>query len=207
MNWDNLNRNIKEGETPLAEIHEAGIPKIENLRKERKLTEIIINDLLDRYPRIFAHQDLHLKNIIYNECKDSVTFVDWEMAGYGVLPLELAKITDDYGGLHVDEGYRRQWIKLYLELEQVKEKMTPNLDGNIEKMIPNSEIDQLYRDVIRGHAAIKFTFVSYGMSMMSTKQAKDEKGKMLDTLKEWYLSYLNDKNEIMTFNDGFSQLI
>lgn len=75
-------------------------------------------------PVVFCHNDLLLKNIIYNEGKGSVHFIDHEYAMYNYEHFEIGNHFCEYAGVddvdfsrYPDKTYQLDWIRYYLECQ------------------------------------------------------------------------------------------
>ncbi|CAG4964819.1 unnamed protein product [Parnassius apollo] len=74
-------------------------------------------------PIVFAHNDLLLGNVIYNESKGTVSFIDYEYAAYNYQAFDIANHFNEYVGLSIDDidynrypskEYQMFWIRTYL---------------------------------------------------------------------------------------------
>ncbi|CAH2091915.1 unnamed protein product [Euphydryas editha] len=75
-------------------------------------------------PIVFAHNDLLLGNVIYDESKGKISFIDYEYASYNYQAFDIANHFNEFVGLSIDDiDYKRHpskdfqinWIKNYLE--------------------------------------------------------------------------------------------
>lgn len=73
-------------------------------------------------PVIFSHNDLLLKNVIYNKEKDEVTFIDYEYADYNYQAYDIGNHFCEFAGvekydpnLYPDKEFQMRWLKVYLE--------------------------------------------------------------------------------------------
>lgn len=73
-------------------------------------------------PVVFSHNDLLLKNVIYNEEKEEVTFIDYEYADYNYQALDIGNHFCEFAGvdkyepnLYPDKEFQLKWLKEYLE--------------------------------------------------------------------------------------------
>ncbi|XP_061166871.1 ethanolamine kinase 1-like [Saccostrea echinata] len=97
------------------------IPPKENLEAELLELEQCIESL--GYPTVFSHNDLLLKNIIYNKEEGKVTFIDQEYGMYNYQPFDIGNHFCEYAGigevtdysLYPDKEYQLSWIREYLE--------------------------------------------------------------------------------------------
>ncbi|XP_068628045.1 ethanolamine kinase [Battus philenor] len=110
---------------------------------ERLKSRLIRNES----PIVFAHNDLLLGNVIYNQSKGTVSFIDYEYAAYNYQAFDIANHFNEYVGLSIDDidynrypnkEYQVFWISTYLSEYLNKEK--PN-DTEVEKLY--NEVQQL----------------------------------------------------------------
>ncbi|CAG9859427.1 unnamed protein product [Phyllotreta striolata] len=90
----------------------------EELRRVKSAVET------SRVPIVFAHNDLLLGNVIYNEQLCNVTFIDYEYAALNYQPFDIANhfaefvgLAEplDYDSLYPDKEFQQNWIRIYLE--------------------------------------------------------------------------------------------
>ncbi|XP_033217369.1 ethanolamine kinase 1 isoform X2 [Belonocnema kinseyi] len=93
-------------------------------------------------PVVYAHNDLLLGNILYDEKKNSVTFIDFEYTAYNYQAFDIANHFAEFVGtdhpdysLYPDKNLQKAWLKIYLEAY--------NKTDNIME----EDVDQLYREV------------------------------------------------------------
>ncbi|XP_043498263.1 ethanolamine kinase 1 [Polistes fuscatus] len=91
---------------------------------------------------VYAHNDLLLANVIYNEKENSVTFIDYEYTAYNYQAFDIANHFAEFAGvdfpdysLYPEECLQKAWLKIYL-------KSYYNTND-----IPEDEINQLYNQV------------------------------------------------------------
>lgn len=72
-------------------------------------------------PLVFCHNDLLLKNIVYNEEKSSVCFIDFEYADINYQAFDIANhfcefagVTDFQPDLYPSEEFQLEWLRNYL---------------------------------------------------------------------------------------------
>ncbi|VVD05714.1 unnamed protein product [Leptidea sinapis] len=74
-------------------------------------------------PLVFAHNDLLLRNVIYNDCQGIVSFIDYEYAAYNYQAYDIANHFNEFVGLSIDnidyaiypsEEFQKSWIRTYL---------------------------------------------------------------------------------------------
>ncbi|KAL2725660.1 ethanolamine kinase 1 isoform X1 [Vespula squamosa] len=93
-------------------------------------------------PIVYAHNDLLLANIIYNQKDNSVTFIDYEYTGYNYQAFDIANHFIEFAGiespdysLYPEESLQKAWLKIYLQ------------SYNKVNNVLESEINQLYDQV------------------------------------------------------------
>ncbi|XP_033196472.1 ethanolamine kinase 1 [Bombus vosnesenskii] len=91
---------------------------------------------------VFAHNDLLLGNVLYNEKKMSVTFIDFEYTGYNYQAYDIANHFAEFAGidnpdysLYPEEQLQKAWLNIYLQ------------EYNNVKCVPQNEINLLYLQV------------------------------------------------------------
>ncbi|XP_072418387.1 ethanolamine kinase 1 isoform X1 [Chiloscyllium punctatum] len=91
-------------------------------------------------PVVLCHNDLLCKNIIYNEIKGHVRFIDYEYAGYNYQAFDIGNHFNEFAGvnevdysLYPAKNVQLQWLKCYLEaLKEYKGISTEVTDEEIE---------------------------------------------------------------------------
>ncbi len=73
-------------------------------------------------PVVFCHNDLLLKNIIYDSDKKSVTFIDFEYADYNYQAFDIGNHFCEFAGvdtynpsLYPSKEFQMRWLRNYLE--------------------------------------------------------------------------------------------
>ncbi|KAK1128529.1 hypothetical protein K0M31_002987 [Melipona bicolor] len=91
---------------------------------------------------VFAHNDLLLANVLYNEKENSVTFIDFEYTGYNYQAFDIANHFAEFAGvdspdysLYPEEQLQKAWLNIYLQ------------EYNNVKRVPENEINLLYLQV------------------------------------------------------------
>lgn len=106
-------------------------------------------------PIVFCHNDLLMKNIIYDSISKSVSFIDFEYGDYNYQAFDIANHFCEYQGMDPiridlipDFEYQRIWLNKYLSAFK---KFSNETAGrrNKEMMVTESEILQLYRQVCK----------------------------------------------------------
>lgn len=107
-----------------------------NLEKQNRFTRLIPtkrelelefeqlrNELSSlRSPIVLSHNDLLLGNVIYNQKKNNVTFIDYEYASYNYQAFDIGNHFAEFAGVsdvdysrYPSEDFQRDWIRIYLE--------------------------------------------------------------------------------------------
>ncbi|BFZ15905.1 hypothetical protein BsWGS_18945 [Bradybaena similaris] len=123
-------------------IFETEIPTRSELQQE--LLEIVDN--LDSHcmPIVFSHNDLLLKNIIYNPEKDAVHFIDYEYAFYNYEAYDIGNHFAEYAGMAVvnydlypSPEEQLPWLRYYLECKAKAE-------GKSDREVTDRDVERLY---------------------------------------------------------------
>ncbi|XP_069133740.1 ethanolamine kinase 1-like [Argopecten irradians] len=94
-------------------------------------------------PIVYAHNDLLVGNVIYNEKADKVTFIDHEYGMFNYQPYDIGNHFCEFAGveevdysLYPDKEYQMGWLRSYLQAwNQANRKSTD---------IPQSELETFY---------------------------------------------------------------
>lgn len=79
---------------------------------------------INPYPTVFSHNDLLSANIIYNEQKDQVYFIDYEYGSYNYRGFDIANHFCEFAGFEGDyskypnEEFQRAWLAEYWSSHQ-----------------------------------------------------------------------------------------
>ncbi|KAK2161565.1 hypothetical protein NP493_1576g00005 [Ridgeia piscesae] len=80
-------------------------------------------------PVVFCHNDLLPANIVYDEKKGVLAFIDFEYAGFNYEGLAIGNHFAEYIGvedidcnLYPDREYQLQWLRTYLEFKAVQQR-------------------------------------------------------------------------------------
>ncbi|XP_076748938.1 ethanolamine kinase 1 isoform X2 [Xylocopa sonorina] len=91
---------------------------------------------------VFAHNDLLLGNVLYNQKENSVTFIDFEYTAYNYQAYDIANHFAEFAGidnpdysLYPEEQLQKAWINVYLQ------------EYNNVNCVPESDINLLYSQV------------------------------------------------------------
>ncbi|XP_076287931.1 ethanolamine kinase 1 [Lasioglossum baleicum] len=91
---------------------------------------------------VFAHNDLLLGNVLYNQEENIVTFIDFEYTAYNYQPFDIANHFAEFAGidnpdysLYPEENLQKAWLSIYLQ------------EYNNVNYVPENEINLLYVQV------------------------------------------------------------
>ncbi|XP_031836550.1 ethanolamine kinase 1 isoform X2 [Nomia melanderi] len=122
---------------------------------------------------VFAHNDLLLANVLFNEKENIVTFIDFEYTAYNYQPFDIANHFAEFAGidnpdysLYPEECLQKAWLNIYLQ------------EYNNVNYVPENEINLLYVQVNKfvllshffwgcwgliqsEHSMIEFDFLEY----------------------------------------------
>ncbi|XP_067135744.1 ethanolamine kinase 1 isoform X2 [Centruroides vittatus] len=121
------------------------LPSKEVLKTEINKLEIHLSQLGS--PVVFCHNDLLLKNIIFNKEKGTVAFVDYEYADYNYQAFDIGNHFCEFAGVdtfvpenYPDRSFQIQWLQKYLEASYA-------LKYKDRREITNDEVEVLYIQV------------------------------------------------------------
>lgn len=91
-------------------------------------------------PIVFCHSDLLMNNIVYNEEKERVYFIDFEYATYNYEHFELGNHFAEYAGMEYNfsrcpgKPYQLDWLQYYLQQQAKHRGIDPELitDKDVE---------------------------------------------------------------------------
>ncbi|XP_028417088.1 probable ethanolamine kinase [Dendronephthya gigantea] len=100
--------------------------KKELLSKINVVDELkLLKDLLSEadVPLTYSHNDLLVKNIIYNKDEDKISFIDYEYGAYNFSAFDIGNHFNEFGGVVIDPDYslypgrefQMRWLRIYLE--------------------------------------------------------------------------------------------
>ncbi|XP_061434951.1 ethanolamine kinase 1-like, partial [Lethenteron reissneri] len=118
-------------------------------------------------PVVLCHNDLLVKNIIYNAEKGTVRFIDYEYASYNYQAYDIGNHFNEFAGvsdvdysLYPDKDLQLRWLRAYLEAYE-------ELTKNPSRSVGDADVHRLYVHVS------KFSLVShYFWGLWSLIQAK-----------------------------------
>ena len=110
------------------------------LKQDYQLLKAELEDLNSNV--VFAHNDLLLGNVIYNEKEDTVTFIDFEYTAYNYQAFDIANHFAEFAGidnpdysLYPEGELQKAWLSIYLQ------------EYNNVNYVPENEINLLYIQV------------------------------------------------------------
>ncbi|KAK3775594.1 hypothetical protein RRG08_020782 [Elysia crispata] len=161
-------------------VFEREIPSKAVLSKELDELVQVLEDL--RMDVVFSHNDLLLKNIIYNREKDVVHFIDYEYAFYNYEAFDIGNHFAEYAGmdevdynLYPSREEQLPWLRYYLEAKSKALKVKGSSDV---VTVTDKEVETLYIQVNKcacaahylwgvwsliqaAHSVIDFDYVGY----------------------------------------------
>ncbi|XP_015594955.1 ethanolamine kinase 1 [Cephus cinctus] len=124
-------------------------------------------------PVVYAHNDLLLGNILYNETENTVTFIDYEYAAYNYKAYDIANHFIEFAGienpdfsLYPEETLQRVWIRIYIQTynksSNVSEDDVTKLYISVNKFALLSHFFWGCWSLIQSqHSNIEFDFLEY----------------------------------------------
>jgi len=152
------------------------LPSIMDLRKEFEWMKTKLKEL--NSPLGFCHNDLLLANILYDQEKHSIHFIDFEYAGPNYLAYDIANHFCEFAGvddvdhsLYPNESFRRKWISVYLQT-YYKNTLVDNVE--LERLLEHVEMFSIAAHFFWGvwaliqaaNSSIPFDFLGYSISRL-----------------------------------------
>ncbi|XP_017875611.1 ethanolamine kinase [Ceratina calcarata] len=107
---------------------------------------------------VFAHNDLLLGNVLYNQKENSVTFIDFEYTAYNYQAFDIANHFAEFAGidnpdysLYPGEQLQKAWINIYLQ------------EYNDINCVPETEINLLFSQVNKFVLLSHFFWACWGL--------------------------------------------
>ncbi|EGI58768.1 Ethanolamine kinase 1 [Acromyrmex echinatior] len=121
------------------------IPSYAILEKEYQLLKSTLSKV--NSPVVFAHNDLLLGNILYNQKQESIVFIDYEYTAFNYQAFDIVNHFTEFAGfdepdysLYPDENFQKKWLKKYLQIYNatinVSEKDVDKLYWQVTKFTP-----------------------------------------------------------------------
>ncbi|XP_044761915.1 ethanolamine kinase 1 isoform X2 [Coccinella septempunctata] len=145
-------------------------PKEQLLKEIREFREGVRDFDMDI---VFAHNDLLLGNIIYNEAKNKVFFIDYEYASYNYQPFDIANHFTEFAGVsEIDysrfpqKDLQMDWLKTYLleykGVTAVSDRDVETLYIQVNKFVLAAHLFWYSWSLIQAaHSHIDFDFIGY----------------------------------------------
>lgn len=147
------------------------IPFHATLEKEYQIMKSTLSKV--NSPVVFAHNDLLLGNILYDEKQESVIFIDYEYTAFNYQAFDIVNHFTEYAGfdepdysLYPDENFQKMWLKEYLRVYSatinVSEKDIDKLYWQVTKFTPLPHfLWGCWALVQSEHSHIDFDFLTY----------------------------------------------
>ncbi|XP_075711758.1 ethanolamine kinase 1 isoform X2 [Rhinoderma darwinii] len=120
------------------------VPSRQVLEQEMAWMEEVLSGLGS--PVVLCHNDLLCKNIIYNEKRDDVRFIDYEYSGYNYQAYDIGNHFNEFAGvnevdysLYPERALQLQWLRAYLEAHKEFKGIKPD--------VSETEVELLYVQV------------------------------------------------------------
>lgn len=168
------------------------IPSKAELEKEVSLLEEHLSGLGS--PVVFCHNDLLVKNIIYQEKQDRVIFIDFEYADNNYQALDIGNHFCEFGGverfdssLYPDREFQLHWLQHYLDEwhrlagrgESASTRDVEVLYVQVNKFaLASCMLWCLWALIQAAHSTIKFDFLQFAMERLD--MYKRHKAEFLD---------------------------
>ncbi|KAI2803706.1 hypothetical protein RDWZM_001636 [Blomia tropicalis] len=95
--------------------------KSRNLNQEVDFMETVLPNI--KSPVVFCHNDLLMKNIIYNKSDEKISFIDFEYSNYNYQAFDIANHFCEFGGVDSydsnkfpNKQFQIKWIESYIEM-------------------------------------------------------------------------------------------
>lgn len=97
----------------------------------------------EQSPIVFCHNDLLLKNIVYNEKQNKVTFIDFEYSNYNYQAFDIANHFCEFCGvdsfdpnLFPSKEFQLKWLRIYLQKWYLLKNdfNSTNIETNIQNL-------------------------------------------------------------------------
>lgn len=113
-------------------------------------------------PIVFCHNDLLMKNIIYDQLTDQLYFIDFEYSAFNFLSFDIANHFCEYSGqdpfdlnLYPSKEHQLNWIAEYLKIyDQL---------NNRKQAIDEERIEQLYVQICKCSLASHLLWGSWAL--------------------------------------------
>ncbi|XP_035215187.1 ethanolamine kinase 1-like isoform X1 [Stegodyphus dumicola] len=162
----------------------------------KDVLEIEINSLKKHLttlesPVVFCHNDLLLKNVIYNKEKNEVTFIDYEYADYNYQALDIGNHFCEFAGvdqyepeLYPNKEFQLKWLKDYLEawyevngwsLDNITDEAVQLLYIQVNKFALAAHLFWgIWALIQSAHSTLGFDFLGYAKQRLDEYFARKE---------------------------------
>ncbi|ELU17086.1 hypothetical protein CAPTEDRAFT_216393 [Capitella teleta] len=147
---------LKENPSP-----DEALPSVDALRAELKMLEKELLQL--NSPLVFSHNDLLLKNIVYNKEKDRTFFIDYELSGFNHQAYDIASHFCEYAGvqevnydLYPTKEFQLKWLRNFLQYKFEN-------DGKSKDDVSDLDVERLFVQVDKFKLAAHFFCGVWGM--------------------------------------------
>ncbi|KAL8625041.1 hypothetical protein ACOMHN_012050 [Nucella lapillus] len=149
-----------------------------------ELTEICrrLEDL--KMAVVFSHNDLLLKNIVYNREQETIRFIDYEYAFLNYEAYDIGNHFCEYAGidevdysLYPDRDYQLQWLRRYLQFSFLGQGRSGEevTEGDVERLYVQANICAcashffwgLWALIQAKNSSIDFDFLQYGITRLN----------------------------------------
>ncbi|XP_025992286.1 ethanolamine kinase 1 isoform X2 [Solenopsis invicta] len=147
------------------------IPSYAILEKEYQILKSTLSRVNN--PIVFAHNDLLLGNILYNQKQSRVVFIDYEYTALNYQAFDIANHFAEFAGfdepdysLYPDKNFQKMWLKEYLQVynatTNVSEKDVDELYWQVTQFAPLPHFFWGCWAIIQSeHSNIEFDFLAY----------------------------------------------
>jgi len=133
-------------------------------------------------PVVFCHNDLLVKNLVYDQKQDDMKFIDYEYAAFNFQAYDIGNHFDEYAGvedpdfsLYPDEGRQRIWLKQYLRYWREFTKGPVPTDRDVDVLYVQSNVFaatahffwSVWAVIQARYSTIDFDFLQYGIDRMN----------------------------------------
>lgn len=123
----------------LHRLRSLGLPDAAQLRADFEALYARLSAL--NSPVVFAHNDLLLGNVIYEEATDRVAFIDYEYAAHNYQAYDIGNHFTEFAGIdsidyarYPDREFQSEWLRVYLAA----------FHGVEQAEVDDREVDRLY---------------------------------------------------------------
>ncbi|XP_069753876.1 ethanolamine kinase 1-like isoform X7 [Narcine bancroftii] len=139
-----LNSSQPELTADVSSMEMNDVPSLDILKSEIEVLKEHLSHI--KSPVVLCHNDLLCNNIIYNEAKGDVKFIDYEYAGYNYQAYDIGSHFNEFAGLsELDfslcptQEMQFEWLKSYLEVSKEFSSSEPE--------VTELEVQKLYVQV------------------------------------------------------------